>query len=192
MSFFQLHPIALIPLIVLLAIFKDHSLISMLTALCIHEAGHIIAILATGCTVKSIRFSFGGIEIKTNDIKKSRAVRMIIRASGCLANLLSIPVALAICPLFPNYDLIIKGFCKVSAVMLCFNALPIAGLDGGEILYELADRFFLPDTAYRISKSTSLFFILIIWALSVYLLFLTNSNLSLILVCIALLISNIK
>lgn len=76
-------------------------------------------------------------------------------------------------------------FFKFSAFSFCsltlgiVNLLPLSCFDGGGILREVCNALFLPDTAWKICRTASVFTVLLLWTLSVAVQFSGASNYSL-------------
>ena len=162
------------------------STLACLLAAVIHEAGHFSGMLLCRARGK-LDFKAGGMEISVKSYKKS-SCKFSIALSGSLFNFIT---ALLIYPLSMKTE-----FCHsliFSSITLgVFNLMPVKGLDGGEITEIILEKFLLPDTAYIINKAISFTFILLLWAVSLYLLLVTNDNLTLFAVSASLFLSNCK
>lgn len=187
-----IHPSAFLPLILMLIIFPEYHTLLGLLALIIHELGHIAVILLFGFSIDKISVMTGGLEIRMKYPPSRRLHKTVIAWAGCFANLSSAVIAYLISFFLPNLKPYSDYFVFYSMIMCIFNTLPIKGLDGGEVAEQLFDRFFLPDTVYNITKSLSLIFTFFLWVFACYILFMTNSNISLFIVCVVLFCSLLK
>ena len=95
----------------------------------IHELGHLLAIFASGCSLKYASFNLGGIRMGLKETP-SRKRLLLILLSGCAANIFAV-VAFKI---FGGDSL--RGFIFVGGnlVLCALNLLPHSSLDGGKLL----------------------------------------------------------
>lgn len=187
-----IHPFSILPLLLILLIFPEYHTLLGIFALFIHELGHIAVILLFGFSIDKVLVMTGGLEIRMKYPPSRRLHKIIIAWAGCFANILSAIIAAIVAFFLPNVKQYADYFAFYSMIMCIFNTLPIKGLDGGEVAEQIFDRFFLPDTVYIITKALSLIFTLILWVFACYILFITNSNISLFIVCVALFCSVLK
>ena len=145
----------------------------ILGACTIHEAGHLIAILAKKLTVESLSITPAGLDIKRFG-PCSYMTDALICAAGPLAGLLAALL---------SYQL---GFHEFSAVNLCctlLNLLPIMPLDGGLALRYLLLAKIDYVKADKVSRAIALFFLFIVYLFAVILFLSTEWNLTLLLLC---------
>ena len=123
--------------IVILIIFANNALIlPLLLAVCIHEAGHIIAIFMLGGTIHSLTVNAGGLKISYTSDSLSYKKDLICAFAGPAFGMLSAFVASRL------------GFNVYAGISLCintFNLYPVRPLDGGRILHNLCMLFFKHD-----------------------------------------------
>ena len=107
------------------------SLCALLTAISVHETGHIAAILVCGGTVHKMRFGVSGLCIDCSGLNGT-AAQIISLLAGCTFGLLLAYTASYFGNLTQN-TLLIKtaGF---SLVLSIYNILPALPLDGGRAL----------------------------------------------------------
>lgn len=107
------------------------SLLALITAIAVHEAGHAAAILLCGGTVHKLRFGVSGLCMHYSGINSS-AAQLAALLAGPLSGLLLAYAASYFGNLSQN-TLLIKtaGF---SLVLSAYNLLPALPLDGGRAL----------------------------------------------------------
>lgn len=101
----------------------------------IHEFGHLFAMLLCKCPPDSVEISAFNIKIIHNNrpnLKLSKDI--FITLLGPVFNL-------SACLLFLYLD---KSFVYVNLFIGLFNLLPSKSLDGGQLLYLILSRYFLP------------------------------------------------
>ena len=133
-----------------------------LTAITVHELGHIIAIYALGGGVSRITVSPFGLTIHRKTTATSYSADAVIALAGCTANVVTGAAAY-----------VASGFTAFTAISLAyaaFNLCPVSTLDGGAALYAVIMRFAREEeTAGRVLKYTSGVFIVLLWIAGVYL-----------------------
>jgi len=102
-------------------------LVQWCTAMLIHEAGHIIAVILLGGTLRSVRIRVGGIVMKTGEMGYSRSLLCILAGPICGA------IPLVFIRRFPVLGMF-------SGILTVYNLLPFWPLDGGRILCLIAHR----------------------------------------------------
>jgi len=133
----------------------------LVTAVIIHEMGHIAAARIVKAPISSLKCGIQGFSLEFDFSTISYIKEFFIIISGSIFGLCSAVTAYGISRDFAYFS-------AVSAVMSIINLLPICGLDGGEALYCILDAMLLPDRAYRISRAVSwvaaiFFWICVIW-----------------------------
>jgi len=147
------------------------------SALCIsaitHELGHLIAMRL--CKIKPKRLSMSpfGFCIEYDDRYTKYYHDMLIALGGPIMNFA------IIC----SFSKIGQGYftqavIATSALMGCFNLLPIGALDGGRALYALLCIVFTPDKAEMCVNITGFLSAMAVSALEVILYFASGENLS--------------
>lgn len=152
--------------LLLFAALFDYPYITEILLFCaLHEAGHLVAMLLFGASPYLIELSFYGFRIKHRaEFDKKR--EFIVLACGPLANL-------------TGY-FIFKD--SINLMLFLLNVLPVVPLDGGRVLALVNERA---------AKAVSAVFLLLLLALSVYLL-VVYRVISLLLIALYLLVFNIK
>lgn len=127
------------------------SMLMMLAAAAIHEAGHVTVCIAMGGRVEVLTLSAVGAELKLDYPSViSYGRENIVLLSGAAANLVLGAV---------SYFLGLYQMAYISVGLGVFNLLPITPLDGGRILYNLICERFHINLAEQITAISSGIFI---------------------------------
>ena len=160
-------------------------LVSLLIAVFIHEAGHILAAHCVGVRLDRLRPTATGLRLipSCGAFPSYRAERTVA-LGGPLANLLSAPLFFV---LFPASSPL-GELAPLSLYLGLRNLLPIRAFDGGRALFcwLCSRRAWLPDRAERVLSTLSAVVLLLLWTVAVYLLLRCGSALSLYLFCLQL------
>lgn len=119
--------LAVVSLTSLLSGAESEKILVMLACCCLHESGHIAAMLLCGCKPVEITLYGGGIKLTPSSRINSFAKDAFILSSGCIVNfVLAFVSCLATGKLtfFAQTNLLLGGF----------NLLPVGYLDGGKLL----------------------------------------------------------
>lgn len=143
-----------------------------LLAAAFHELGHTAAIVACGKSVRRIKIRPVGFTIEMSEKLLTYNEEIIINSAGPFANILLFLI-------FNGAEGYPGLFSFINLALFIINMLPVGMLDGGKILKAILMKKLRYDTAYRICEALSLFFTLLLWLASVYLLLVTNSSISL-------------
>ena len=111
----------------------------------IHEAAHIICMLALGEKPALVELSFYGIKLERKPVNRCRC-DMAVYASGPMANLIMWALISMLCGSSESA----KTAASVSLATGVFNLLPCRPLDGGNILHEALCRFMSEEKTDRI------------------------------------------
>ena len=154
-------------------------------ALC-HEAGHLLAMRFCGLHVESVSIYPFGADIRVRETLCSYTTDCIVALSGPVVNLSLGGVFFLIFRAFPAAPLLCTA---ASHLLLCLvNLFPVKGLDGGAALYSLLARSG-GENAERVFSCVSTAAFGVLCALALALFRLTGYNLSLLLVCAYLFLS---
>ena len=146
----------------------------------IHECGHLIAMALCNVKTKAVRFRSFGIDVIRNPAPVSYAKDIIICLGGVSANLLT-----ALCFYFFAFQsLRVIFFIAVNIAIAIFNAMPVANLDGGQVLRLLLERFGNPAKAYAVSRLFSFLLLIPLFGASIFLILRGFANLSLLAACL--------
>ena len=141
-------------------------LLPMLSAICVHEAGHLAIMRLAGANVRVITLGVGGVDIsssmQTLDYKRSAAVYL----GGCLFN--------AIAAILTHGMLDSFSFCCIAYALI--NIVPIMPLDGAMALSSLLCTKMLPEKAACVTNLFSVAFLIPIWMFCLYLFFFGATN----------------
>lgn len=120
----------------------------LLAAVLLHETGHFVAFLALGEPLPSLSGRAGGLLFTPKGELLSYKRELLIAAAGPLFNLLG---CAALLPALQNGVEHEASFCFFALNLLSalFNLLPIAGFDGGRVLF-CALSLLLPARAARV------------------------------------------
>ena len=132
---------------------------AVLSAILVHEAGHIIALALFGVKPERGKPGFWGIGIGADFTALSYPAQAAVSAAGSAVNFL------CLCVFAPNTE-----FGAASLAYGAFNLLPLGMLDGGEILKSVLLAAGVADSAvYRILSVSGKVCTAALWMLAVYL-----------------------
>ncbi len=140
---------------VTLMLILDSSGICAVALLCcvIHEAGHIVCLLALGEKPKKIELSFYGIKMERAQLPCIKSADEIaVYASGPALNF----VLSALLFIASNGMPSLKTAAVISLCVGVFNLIPCRPLDGGNILFAVLCRFADEDKSEKICRLVSL------------------------------------
>ena len=161
--------------------------LAFISAILIHELGHLIFIFLFRLEVSIIAFKVYGINIR---IKENQYVSyhkdLLILIGGSLANFLFA----IILSLFLHSNLIY--FIITNILIAIFNLLPVESLDGGKIIYIILLNIFDYQAAYSISFGISLIFTVAFCVLNFFMIIYGKFNITLTILCIMLLTKVIR
>lgn len=139
----------------------------LFAAVLVHEAGHLFAFLALGEPPPIFAGRAGGLLLSPRGQVLSYGRELIVAAAGPLFN---IATALALIPaLHGGRGEASFCFFALNLLSALFNLLPIAGFDGGRVLFCLASLLFPPRFARGLCDGFSLFFLLIFYFSALFL-----------------------
>lgn len=147
------------------------TFLCLVFAVVIHEAGHIIAGLAMRRMISSFTLSPLGADIEYSGAV-SYGAEIIIALAGPLASVL----AGAAC--FFSRD-----FAVVSVIYGIINLIPVPCFDGGRALRFFICFFFDILLSDKICSAVNIIFLIIMYLFSVFLLFYTSFNATLLFLC---------
>ena len=145
----------------------------ILSAVLIHELGHLAAAGMMKIPIKCIRIDIFGAYIETRPMSCSYAREAFLCLAGPLSNLIS---AVLLDSLLP-YDT--RLFTVASVTLAVINLLPIKGFDGGRAISCLLLIKLSPGTVSALIDVTSFFCIFMLWSASVYFIMRAGAYLSL-------------
>ncbi len=123
---------------IMLATDRTGYMLPTLFAVIIHEAAHLFVMWVQDCAPLSVRLIPASVQINKK-FSFSHKNDILIAAAGPAANLL-----LCGC-LYFNYaafgNMTVLYYSLLNLIIGCFNLLPVKGLDGGTILYNIICKF---------------------------------------------------
>ena len=161
-----------------LSLLLTHSYFAIcaLSAIILHELGHIIAARLCKVKFKALNIGIYGAGLNAERTDFSYKNEIIIALGGALSNLITV---LASLPLYlSTQSTTLLSFIASSILLGIMNLLPIKTFDGGRILHSLLCLFFTPFTSDKILSISSFFIIFILWTISVYLMLIYGMGLS--------------
>lgn len=175
MKKFKIHPLSLIFLPLAVMICGAEKSLLMLTAVIIHEIGHIIIITVSGQKIMSVTLLPCGLDI-SREGKSSYLTDAAVYIFGPLFNFIFSSLFIFLYPpLFP-----------ANIAFGIFNLLPVPPLDGGCALRALLRHITDIVTADAVMRAISAVTLFITYIGAIVILMLSEWNISLLLVCIML------
>jgi len=171
-----------VALFLILLYFDALTVVSIVLALIVHELGHIVFISAFGGKISLIDVSPFGLTIKRDRSFYHLAKELAVFTSGPLFS-----IAFFALTLFFGGTL--TG--QISLLYGLINLLPVKIFDGGKALYAILDHL-CPMKANRIMNGINLCFILIIWAMSIFIMMKSGDYVSMFFLSIYLFIAIIQ
>jgi len=125
--------------------------IILLTVL-VHEAGHLLAIRASGGKIKELRLELMGAAIIYDGSRMSYIAELLTALAGPVFSFILAYISARIGKSWGEFWFTLSG---VSLVLCVFNLLPAAALDGGRVLFMTLAHFAGTDAAEKICFLTS-------------------------------------
>ena len=152
-----------------------------LSALLLHEIGHLLSALLTGIRMKELSFSCFGIRLMREErILTDWKRELFVYAGGPLMNLFCFGILFLLEKEVP---------CVIHLLLGCFQLLPIGALDGGCMMKLLLEHCCLPDMAEKLGMAVSCGALLPLFWFGIRLFCAEKSNFTLILCCFFLLLT---
>ena len=146
-----------------LAFFDGAHILPLLSAVALHETGHILCAKILNVKIKRMVLSPLGarLEIKDNISYRNE---ILISIAGPLLGILGFGLSLLFLNRFPYID----RFAFISLALSIFNLLPLSTLDGGRAVFCLCALIFNLDFAESVMRFITFFTLFAIWLFSVY------------------------
>lgn len=114
--------------IAVLAYWGNATIVPFIVAIVIHEVAHLLAIFACGYGIKSVNCTYSGIKISIQCENSTLFKEILISLSGSIIGLLFASF-FAACGM--------RDYFYTNFILSVFNLLPITGLDGGKVIFEI-------------------------------------------------------
>lgn len=157
-------------LLVVLAVIVSPAMVvaAVLTAAALHELGHLAALRHYGVPVRALRLTaFGAALDAPSLVRLSYGRELAVTLAGVTVNLLA-GCFLAGVGLWFRWEWAFV-FAGAHLLLMAFNLLPIAPLDGARALYLVTAFFFGPTAGERVCAAVSLVGALAVCTLGLYL-----------------------
>ena len=146
------------PLVVFLtlSIFFDNSKVILFSLICaiLHESGHLFFMRLYGYNPRYINIGLFDVAIKDDEFEiRCSGKHLLILFAGSAFNFIAATIFAIIYVCSQNADL--KLLCFTNIYLGVFNLLPIYGLDGGNILFEIISKLFTYEKTVTIVKCIS-------------------------------------
>lgn len=154
-------------IVALLILFDNSILFYSFLMVCAHESAHLLAMKLCEVKVTAVKLEPFGIIIEKEDTELSLKSKILITVAGCAANLML--AAVFLCLYFVVKNQVYFTLFGVNICLLSLNALPVIGLDGGELLHILIALKKGNEFALRIGETVSFIVCGILFVLGVIL-----------------------
>ncbi len=171
-----IHPFAPAGLFLLLCSVPRIYMFAVISTVLLHEAGHLTASLLFQKYPISFTIMPTGLSIQLPP-SFSYAEEMAVAGAGPLMNLFYYGIA----SFFPFE--VAQNVKTVALLLFIVNLLPIATFDGGRVLHSFLSFFFGTSFAERCLQITTAITLVILWIFSLYILFYSGINITLLLFC---------
>ncbi len=175
----KIHPSFIIVWLLFLLSDKSTYILYLFLAASIHEIAHIAAFISFNAQIKEINILPFGIGVKLQSAALSYKREILAALAGPSANGL---IAVLFSLISDKYAAGLQFFIVCNTALALINLLPIYPLDGGRAMYFLICNIENPLTAKRISLLSSLILLLPLFAVSIWILWATGYNFSLLLI----------
>ena len=165
----------------MLAVDRTGLVVPTITAVAVHECGHLLAMWAAECQPKAIRLIPTSVQI-TRGFSNKKYGESGIALCGPVANLVLFLALYANFLMFESKKIL--SFAILNLVLAFFNLLPVSGLDGGVLLAAFLSRFTDINKAYRIVQIVTMFFAFFAFLMGVYLALIGTFNISVFIVAL--------
>lgn len=135
------------------------AVLSILSAILVHECAHAFATSLCGGYVEKIRFEITGLNMITSfDRAVSYGAEIFCAAAGPIINLV-LGVVLAFLAHGSELIYTISG---ANIILGLFNLIPVGRFDGGSILKSICEKLFPSRVAYCFTKAVSIICVLFV------------------------------
>lgn len=161
-------PSLIFPLILLFWGNSIQEIFLFLSAVALHEAGHLLCLIAFGHRPKAIRFSLVGANMEAECALLAYRKEIFLFLSGPFFNFLGCVASFFLIRMEFREEFLFFFFCN--AILGLFNLLPLPGLDGYGAIFSALCLLLEMDSALRILRAISRAFLLITFFASIFLL----------------------
>lgn len=164
-------------------IFCDISVYTFLVlfALIIHESGHILALRLCGIKPSELYIYPFGLDMKADTSKLSYYGEAAVMGAGIVTNVIMFLLSFSAGNLFSSKELLFFAYTNLFFALT--NIIPSSAFDGGRILLCLLCQNLSFDKAQKISHTVSSASYILICVGGVWLFFLTDCNLTVVILC---------
>lgn len=151
----------------------------------IHECGHLFFAKCVGAKINKFSISVFHLSLSYDATSLSYQRELLVSLGGIIFNLITATL-LAILPFFNTNTKEFFVMCSYSLALM--NLYPVSILDGGRISTCILNLLLKKERAEALEKTLSLIFALALWLISVYLQLVFETNLSLFIISVVLLV----
>lgn len=154
------------PLVVFLtlSIFFDNSKVILFSLICaiLHETGHLLCMGLYGCSPHCINIGLFDVAIRDDDFDiRYSGKHLLVLFAGSAFNFIAATFFAIIYACSQNADT--KLLCLTNVYLGVFNLLPVYGLDGGNILFEMLSKSLTYDKALIVVKCVSFVILMVLF-----------------------------
>ena len=157
--------------------------LSLLSAILLHESGHLFALMLFRARIVTFRLSFFGITLCHTPLPSPFA-SFLVAGFGPLFSILGYIVS--------QYSVELHTFSLISLMLGLFNLLPIATLDGEKICKTLLSLLLSPTRAELCATLISYTVLFCLWLIGGYLVLWLDASPSLFLLSVTLFLQNVR
>ena len=156
---------------------------SFLSAVLLHECGHLVGLILVRARIVSYRLSFFGITMVHTPLFSPLAA-LTVASLGPIFSLVGFFAS--------HYSSSLQIFSLISLILALFNLLPIASLDGEQILRAALNFFLYPSETEQVSRLISHLTLFSLWAVGSYIFFALDQSPSLFLLSLTLFLQSVR
>lgn len=149
----------------MLAFDKTGLILPVIIAVALHEAGHLFTMWLTGSAPKEIRLIPASVQI-ISSMQRSREKEILVALSGPAVNLILFLSFYFNYVAFDNEQSLYYSL--INLIIGLFNLLPVTGLDGGTILFNVLCRFLELNKAILVLRLVTFILAFITLTLGIY------------------------
>ena len=156
---------------------------SFLSAVLLHECGHLVGLILVRARIVSYRLSFFGITMVHTPLFSPLAT-LTVAGLGPIFSLFGFFVS--------HHSSFLHIFSLISLILALFNLLPIASLDGEKMLRSILALFLSPSKTERLSRLVSYLALFSLWTVGGYIFFALDQSPSLFLLSLTLFLQSVR